>query len=70
MPWKRLQKAIIDVIASPQLEETKSVLANTKKQRKLVQAKTGEVLTTPAILKWLQEEAEARKANKKAKVSR
>ena len=70
MPWKCLQKAIIDVIASPQLEETKSVLANTKKQRKLVQAKTGEVLTTPAILKWLQEEAEARKANKKAKVSR
>ena len=56
---------------TPQSEKPKSALANMKKQRKWVLAKTGEVfLTTPVVLKQLQEEAVARKAKKKGNVSK
>lgn len=44
-------------------------LQTKKKQGKWVQAKTGTVLTIPAVIKPLQEEAEVRKAKKKSTLS-
>ena len=45
-------------IAPPPSEETQKALTNARKERKRVQAKTGEITTTPAVLQSLQEEAE------------
>ena len=57
-PQKCLQRAIINVTAPPPSEETQAALANAKKPRKWVQAKTGGVITTQIVLKRLQDEAE------------
>ena len=53
-------------IAPPLSGETQKALTNARKERKRVQAKTGEITTTPAVLQSLQEEAEVRAAKKSA----
>ena len=54
-------------IAPPPSEETQKALTNARKERKRVQAKTGEITTTSAVLQSLQEEAEVRAPKKSAK---
>ena len=51
-------------IAPPPSEETQKALRNARKERKRVQAKTGEITTTPGVLQSLQEEAEVEAAKR------
>ena len=66
-PRKALRQAIINAIAPPPSKDTEKALENAKKKRKRVQAKSGEVLTTPTVLQRLKDEAEARSAKQKEK---
>lgn len=56
------RKTIAHVTAPQSSAETQVAVGNAKKQRKRLQAKEDEVLTNPAVLEQLREEAEARSA--------
>ena len=60
----RLQEAIVEAISPQPSENTKKAVEIAKKQCKRVQANEGDVLTTPEVLKRLQEEAMARQVKK------
>ena len=57
-PRRALKEA--NAIAPQPSDETTKAMEIAKKKRKRVQAKDGEVLTTPAVLKQLKDEAEIR----------
>jgi hypothetical protein len=59
---RHLSDAILRTIAPAATEQTQFALDNTKKKRKRVQAKVGEVLSTEEVAQRLAEEEEARKA--------
>ena len=66
-PRKILREAIILAITPSPSEETKAAMVNSKKKRKRVQAKAGEVLTAEDVIKRLKEEESAREEKKKKK---
>ena len=66
-PRKTLREAIILAITPSPSEETKAAMVNSKKKRKRVQAKAGEVLTAEDVIKRLKEEESAREEKKKKK---
>lgn len=70
-PYKDLKQAIINVISPPLSQLTQEALKNSKSKRKRVQAKEGEVLTSPEVAKRLQlEEIERIKILKFSKKER
>ena len=57
---RKLREIIVSAITPLPTEQKKSAMANSKKKRKQVQAKTGEVLTADDMIERLKEEEYAR----------
>ena len=54
---ENIRESIINVIAPPMTKETTEAIDNSKRTRKRVQAKTGEVLTTPEVLEQFENDS-------------
>ena len=63
-PRKLLRESIVSAIAQPVSKETANAFENSKWKRARVQAKSGEVLTTPEVAKWLKGEMRRRENRK------
>lgn len=65
LPQKLLRESIINVIAPPITKNFRSNIDKSKRKLKRVQAKTEELLTTPEVLEWLENEHKDREKKKK-----
>ena len=64
-PAKAVASAILQVLSPPPSAATQAAMTNSKRSRRRVQAKQGEVLTSSEVLKRLQEEKERRECSKR-----
>ena len=66
-PARAVANAVLQVLSPPSSAATQAAMTNSKRSRRRVQAKQGEVLTSPEVLKRLQEEKEKRECSKRQK---
>ena len=55
-PRKLMRKAVIEAVTPSPSEQTKAAMLNSKKKRKRVQARVGEVLTSDDVVERLRKE--------------